>query len=271
MQVTEYLVFSGIEPVAFQIGALAVHWYAIMYILGFVIAAYLAYRRLPRTCWSSHQLNDLLFWCCVGVIIGGRAGYVLFYQFTLFTQEPLYLLNVSYGGMSFHGGLIGVLSTLYWRAKHMHTHFLALADFIAPLVPLGLGAGHIGHFINAELWGRASKVPWAIVFPDAGSEPRHPSQLYEFAFEGLLLFVVLWLYSAAPRRTGAVTGLFLIGYGLFRIIIEFFREPDAHLGVNIIQLTHGQMLCLPMLLVGVYLLMHSRNYSISEGAGVIPK
>lgn len=156
--------------------------------------------------------------------------------------------------MSFHGGLLGVLAALYWQGKRMGATFLQVGDFIAPLVPIGLGAGRIGNFLNAELWGRQTDVSWAVIFPNAGNIPRHPSQLYEFALEGVILFIILWLYSAKPRPTGAVGGVFMLGYGLFRFIVEFFREPDAHLGLYQIGLSQGQLLCIPMMLIGGWLL-----------------
>jgi phosphatidylglycerol:prolipoprotein diacylglycerol transferase len=268
---SEHLVFSGIDPVIFSIGPLSLRWYGLMYLVGFAAAWYLAHRRLPRTPWSAEQLSDLLFWCFVGVIAGGRLGYVFFYQFGLFLDDPLYLFRIWAGGMSFHGGLIGVLAAVFWRAKKMQSSFFQVGDFIAPLVPIGLGAGRIGNFINAELWGRTTDVPWAIVFPNAGPEPRHPSQLYEFALEGLVLFIVLWFYSAKPRKVGAVGGLFLLGYGVFRFSVEFFRQPDAHIGLYQTGLSQGQLLCIPMILFGGFLLWRSRSQPISDGAGVIPK
>ena len=157
--------------------------------------------------------------------------------------------------MSFHGGLLGVIGAMVWQAKRLNSSLLKVGDFIAPLVPIGLGAGRIGNFLNAELWGRQTDVPWAFVFPGAGPEPRHPSQLYEFALEGVLLFIILWLYSARPRPTGAVAGLFLVGYGAFRFIVEYFREPDAHIGLYQIGLSQGQLLCLPMILAGLWLMV----------------
>lgn len=249
-----YITFPGIDPVIFSVGPLSLRWYGLMYLLGFVAAWWLANRRLARTNWSKDELSDLLFWCFLGVILGGRIGYVFFYQFELFLAEPLYLFKIWAGGMSFHGGLLGVLSAMWLFARKQKTAFLAVGDFIAPLVPLGLGAGRIGNFINAELWGRTTDVPWAIIFPGAGPEPRHPSQLYEFALEGVVLFTLLWLYSARPRATGAVSGLFLLGYGAFRFLVEYFREPDAHIGLYSLGLSQGQLLCVPMLIAGAWLL-----------------
>jgi len=252
-----FLVFPNIDPIIFSLGPLHVRWYGLMYLVGFVAAYLLAHKRLENTDWSKEQLSDLLFWSFVGVILGGRIGYVLFYQFELFLAEPTYLFKIWAGGMSFHGGLIGVLVAMYWRARKMNSTFLQVGDFVAPLVPIGLGAGRIGNFLNAELWGRTTDVPWAIIFPNAGNVPRHPSQLYEFALEGVLLFIILWLYSAKPRPTGAVSGLFLLGYGAFRFFVEFFREPDAHLGLYDIGLSQGQMLCIPMIALGLWLMVRA--------------
>lgn len=252
---TEYLVFPNIDPVIVSLGPLSVRWYGMMYLVGFIAAYLLAKKRLPQSPWNQEQLSDLLFWGFVGVIIGGRLGYVFFYQWDMFISDPAYLFKIWTGGMSFHGGLLGVIGAMVWQAKRLNSSLLEVGDFIAPLVPIGLGAGRIGNFLNAELWGRQTDVPWAFVFPGAGPEPRHPSQLYEFALEGVLLFIILWLYSARPRPTGAVAGLFLVGYGAFRFIVEYFREPDAHIGLYQIGLSQGQLLCLPMILAGIWLMV----------------
>jgi len=257
MSATPHLAFPNIDPIIFEIGPLALRWYGLMYLIGFAAAFLLANRRLSRTSWSKDELSDLLFWCFVGVIIGGRIGYVLFYNFAYFLEDPIYLLRIWEGGMSFHGGCIGVVLAAYLYAKKQNWSFLHVGDFIAPLVPVGLGAGRIGNFINGELWGRTTDVPWAFVFPGAGPDPRHPSQLYEFALEGALLFVILWLYSAKPRPVGSVGGLFLIGYGSFRFIVEYFREPDLHLGLYASGLSQGQILCIPMILAGAALTVYS--------------
>lgn len=250
-----FLVFPNIDPVIFSVGPLSVRWYGMMYLVGFVAAYMLAQKRLPNTNWTRDQLSDLLFWSFVGVILGGRIGYVFFYQFEAFMQDPMYLFRIWTGGMSFHGGLLGVLVALFWQARKMNATFLQIGDFVAPLVPIGLGAGRIGNFLNAELWGRPTDVPWAIIFPGAGDEPRHPSQLYEFALEGVLLFIILWLFSAKPRPTGAVSGLFLLGYGCFRFFVEYFREPDQHIGLYSVGLSQGQLLCIPMIVLGVGLMV----------------
>ncbi len=261
MSDSSYLVFPSIDPVIFSVGPLSVRWYGMMYLVAFVAAYLLAQKRLSNTSWTKEQVSDMLFWGFIGVIVGGRLGYVFFYQFGMFLDDPLYLFKIWTGGMSFHGGLIGVLVALYLQAKRMGTTFLALGDFVAPLVPIGLGAGRIGNFLNAELWGRTTDVPWAVIFPNAGNGPRHPSQLYEFALEGVLLFVILWMYSAKPRPVGAVGGVFLLGYGTFRFIVEFFREPDAHIGLYQLGLSQGQLLCLPMILLGLILLLRAYKRS----------
>nr|WP_136251498.1 prolipoprotein diacylglyceryl transferase [Ningiella ruwaisensis] len=255
------LVFPQIDPIIVEIGPLALRWYGLMYLVGFAAAYWLATRRLPRTSWSKDQLSDLLFWCFMGVIIGGRVGYVMFYNFSAFLDNPLYLFKINEGGMSFHGGCLGVILAAFLYAKKQGWSFLYVGDFIAPLVPIGLGAGRIGNFINGELWGRTTDVPWAFIFPGAGPEPRHPSQLYQFALEGVLLFVIVWLYSVKPRPTGAVGGVFLFAYGLFRFIVEFFRQPDEHLA-NLYGslITQGQMLSIPMMLAGAGLVVYAYKY-----------
>ncbi|GAA6182849.1 MULTISPECIES: prolipoprotein diacylglyceryl transferase [Alteromonadaceae] len=250
-----YYTLPEIDPAIFNLGFLSPKWYGMMYLVGFVAAWWLANRRLARTGWSKEQLSDMLFWGFLGVIIGGRVGYVMFYQFALFIDNPLYLFKINEGGMSFHGGLLGVLTALWLSARRLKVPFLVVGDFIAPLVPIGLGAGRIGNFINSELWGRTTDVPWAIIFPNAGSEPRHPSQLYEFALEGVLLFIILWLYSKKPRPIGAVSGIFLLGYGCFRFFVEFFRQWDGHLDLYLGFLSRGQMLSLPMIIAGVLMIV----------------
>jgi phosphatidylglycerol:prolipoprotein diacylglycerol transferase len=200
-------------------------------------------------------VSDLIFYAAVGVILGGRLGYALFYHFDRVLADPLWLLRVWEGGMAFHGGFLGVAVALLFFARKHRLSWLQLGDFVAPLTPLGLGLGRLGNFINGELWGRVSDVPWAMVFPGGGSDPRHPSQLYQFALEGALLFLVLWLFSRKPRPMGSVTGLFLIGYGSLRFLVEFTREPDAHLGLLLGGLSMGQLLSLPMVAVGVALMV----------------
>ncbi|OOE88415.1 prolipoprotein diacylglyceryl transferase [Salinivibrio sharmensis] len=247
-----YITFPSIDPILIELGPIAVRWYGLMYLLGFVFALWLANHRAakPNSGWSKEEVSDLLFAGFLGVVLGGRIGYVLFYQFDAFIADPLFLFKVWTGGMSFHGGLLGVITAMAWYARKTQRHFFTVADFIAPLVPFGLGAGRLGNFINGELWGRVTDVPWAMVFPTGGPWPRHPSQLYEFALEGVALFIILNLYIKKPRPMGAVSGLFLAGYGTFRFIVEYFREPDAHLGLFAGIFSIGQLLSLPMIIAG---------------------
>ena len=245
------------DPVIFQLGPLAVRWYGLMYLLGFLVFWLLGTRRAKKagSFINPEQVGDYLFYAVLGVIIGGRVGSVLFYNFDRFISDPVYLLRIWEGGMSFHGGLIGVLLATWLYQRKYHWGFFRLADFIAPLVPPGLGFGRIGNFINGELWGRPTEAAWGMVFPQVDQLARHPSQLYQALLEGLLMFIILWIYSSNPRVTGAVSGWFLILYGVFRFIVEFARQPDEHLGfVAFDWLTMGQLLSLPMIIVGIILL-----------------
>lgn len=259
-----------IDPVAISFGPLKVHWYGLMYLIGFVggwaLGAYRA--RRSEYGWKPVEVGDILFYIAVGTIVGGRLGYVLFYNFGYYVSHPLEIFYLWTGGMSFHGGLLGVIVAMWLFGRRTNRSFFAVADFIAPLVPIGLGAGRIGNFINQELWGRVSDVPWAMVFARTGGpQPRHPSQLYEFALEGVALFVVLWLYSTRPRPAGAVSGMFLVCYGAFRFFIEFFRVPDAQLGYLAFGwLTMGQVLSVPMMLFGAWLLSRAR-WQVQQPAG----
>lgn len=246
--------YPHINPVAFALGPIAVHWYGIMYLVGFVGAWYLAWLRArrPNSGWSSEQISDLIFYAALGVIVGGRLGYMLFYDFSELLHHPLSLFKIWQGGMSFHGGVLGVLIALWIYSYKIHKSLWELTDFVAPLVPVGLAAGRLGNFINGELWGRVTTMPWGMIFPDAGPLPRHPSQLYEFLLEGVLLFIILWIYSSKPRPRFAVSALFLLCYGFFRFCIEFFRQPDTQIGfVAWGWLTKGQLLSLPMILAGI--------------------
>lgn len=251
------LTYPHINPIALALGPLKVHWYGLMYAIGFLGAWYLGTMRAnkPNSGWTPDQISDLIFYAAIGVIVGGRTGYILFYAWPDFIAEPLLLFKIWQGGMSFHGGLIGVIIALWLYARKLNKTFFELADFTAPLVPIGLAAGRIGNFINGELWGRVTDMPWAMIFPNGGLLPRHPSQLYEFLFEGVILFIILWRYSSKPRPRTAVSGLFLICYGSFRFALEFFRQPDVQLGfIAFDWLTMGQILSMPMILLGIFLI-----------------
>ncbi|HQZ88104.1 MAG TPA: prolipoprotein diacylglyceryl transferase [Gammaproteobacteria bacterium] len=260
------LTFPDINPVALQIGPLAIHWYGVMYVIGFVGVFWSCYVRRTESHsgsapWERDEIVDLLFYGAMGVIFGGTLGYLLFYQPQVFFDDPLRLFRFWEPGRSFHGGLLGVLLAVFIFGKVHRRHFWAITDFIAPAIPIGIMAGRLGNFINGELWGRITNMPWGIVFPYAGAMPRHPSQLYEFGLEGLSLFLILNVYAKKTRRTGVVSGLFLVCYGLFRFGIEFFREPDFDQGfVALGWMTKGQILSLPMVMIGLFLLFYSKKY-----------
>ncbi|RYF60861.1 MAG: prolipoprotein diacylglyceryl transferase [Comamonadaceae bacterium] len=259
------LMYPQIDPVALQIGPLAIHWYGLTYLAAFGLFLLLGMRRLnhepyrsisaPGT-WSKKDVEDILFFGVVGVILGGRLGYCLFYKPEFYLSHPLQMLFVWQGGMSFHGGLVGVIAAMVWFARSRKKPVWQVLDFIAPCVPTGLAAGRIGNFINGELWGRVAnpELPWAMVFPQSGAMvPRHPSQVYQFLLEGLLLFAVLWLYARGPRKEREVSAAFLIGYGTMRFVAEYFREPDEFLGLLALNMSMGQWLCVPMIILGVIL------------------
>lgn len=251
------LVHPNFDPIAVQVGSFGVRWYGVMYLIGFVAGLLLGRMRAARDAWrgwSAREVDDVLFYIVIGIIVGGRLGYVLFYKPDHYLAHPLEIFYVWQGGMSFHGGFLGVLAAMLLFARKHGKHWLATMDFIAPLVPPGIAAGRLGNFINAELWGRPADVPWAMVFPNVDGVARHPSQLYEFALEGVLLFVLLWWFSARPRPLGAVSALFLIGYGAGRFAVEFTREPDSFLGFLALGFTMGQWLSLPMIVAGVWML-----------------
>ena len=258
------LIHPQFDPVAIAIGPLAVRWYGLMYLAGFVAFLLLGRRRAQAQPWhgvSPADLDDLLTYGVFGVILGGRLGQVLFYEPGYYFSHPLEILAVWKGGMSFHGGLLGVLAAMaLWGRKHGKS-FFAVTDFVAPLVPLGLMAGRIGNFINGELWGRVADpaLPWAMVFPYVDALPRHPSPLYQAAGEGLALFVLLWWYSGRQRPRGAVSGMFLIGYGVLRSATEYFREPDAGIFGQSYTISMGQWLSLPMIALGIYLLTRGKK------------
>ncbi|MGQ0657081.1 MAG: prolipoprotein diacylglyceryl transferase [Chromatiales bacterium] len=252
------LLYPDIDPIAFRVGPLAVRWYGLSYVAGILAAwALMRWRAArPGSGWPAHDVGDLIFYVALGGVIGGRLGYMLFYNLHAYMQSPLSVFKVWEGGMSFHGGLIGIILAGAWWARRRGRGFLEMADFVAPAGPPALFFGRIANFINGELWGAPTSLPWGMVFPHVDAQPRHPSQLYEAALEGLVLFVVLWLYSRKPRPPGSVIGLALLGYGLIRVLIEFVREPDGHLGYLAGGwLTMGQVLSLPMILIGAVLLI----------------
>jgi len=263
--------YPHINPVAVRIGPLSVHWYGVMYLLGFAAAWWLARRRAaqPGSSWRAIDVDDFLFYAMLGVILGGRIGYVLFYGLPLWRADPLYPLKIWQGGMSFHGGLIGVLTAVALFAWRRGRHVGDVFDFTAPLPGVGLFFGRIGNFINGELWGKPSTLPWAFLVPNPNGGPpigRQPSQLYEALLEGAVLFTVLWVFTRRPRPRYAPSGLFLIGYAVARIAVEFVREPDVGIGyIAFGWLTMGQLLSVPMLIAGLILIWAARHYHIPSG------
>jgi phosphatidylglycerol:prolipoprotein diacylglycerol transferase len=259
------LSFPEFDPIAIQIGPIAIRWYALAYITGLAVGWQFIRRLAARGASGLNraQIDDLLFWVAMGVILGGRLGYVLFYRPDHYLFNPLEILKVWQGGMSFHGGMLGVIVAIIWFSRRNKLPVLGVGDTVAVAVPIGLFFGRIANFVNGELYGRASNAPWAMVFPDGGLIPRHPSQLYEAGLEGLVLFLVLaWLAyrTSALRRPGLTTGVFLVGYGLARGIIELYREPDVGIALPDIGVTMGQLLSLPMLIIGLLLISHARSH-----------
>ena len=259
------LTYPKIDPIAFSVGPLSVHWYGLMYLVAFVLfigLGRLHIKRRPELGWTAQQLDDLLFYGAIGVVVGGRLGEVLFYQPGYYFSHPLEILATWKGGMSFHGGFLGVLMAMWLYGRKHGKGFWQLTDFIAPLVPTGLAAGRVGNFINGELWGRVAdpSLPWAMVFPHVDTLPRHPSQLYQAAGEGLLLFALLWWYARAPRPLRATSAVFLMGYGVLRFVMEFFRTPDpgifSTLGAG---LSTAQWLCVPMVVIGIMMMAHAKR------------
>lgn len=245
------------DPVAISLGPMAVHWYGLMYLLSFLVGwAAAVYRtRLPHIDWTREEIGDYLFYVVLGVVLGGRIGYILFYRPDIIVGSPLQILYIWQGGMSYHGGMLGVFIASWWFGRKVNRTAFEVTDFIAPLVPIGLFFGRIANFINAELIGRITDVPWAMVYPQIDQALRHPSQLYEAGLEGLLLFAILWVFARKARPRMAVSGVFLLGYGCMRFFAEFFRQPDAHLGyIAFNWMTMGQLLCVPMIAGGVLLL-----------------
>lgn len=249
-------IYPALDPVALNIGPIAIHWYGLMYLAGFITFWLLGNWRIRhyQLPWNKEQLADLIFYAAMGVILGGRLGYMLFYNYGELVNDPLSVLRIWEGGMSFHGGLIGVVLGVYLYTKRTGRNFFDVADFMVPMIPPGLAFGRIGNFINGELWGRVTSMPWGVIYPHVDSQPRHPSQLYEFFLEGILLFILVWWYANTNRPRGAICGFFAICYALARIICEFFREPDVHIGYLAFGFTMGQLLSIPLLIAGIIIM-----------------
>ena len=254
------MIHPQFDPIAIQVGPLAVHWYGLMYLMAFMQYLFLGRLRVKQPAMQekgfiAQDIEDLLFYAVLGVILGGRLGYCFFYLPSYYFANPLDIFKVWQGGMAFHGGFLGVIIAIAWFAKKRGLQFFTVADMIAPLVPFGLAFGRIGNFINGELWGRPTTVSWGMIFPQSGDQlSRHPSQLYQFAGEGVLLGLLLWFYSKYPRKIGQTSGFFAFGYGVFRFLVEYTREPDRFLGTLSLGLSMGQWLSLPMIVLGIYLL-----------------
>ena len=261
------LIHPQFDPAAIRIGSFVIHWYGLMYLMAFAQFLLLGRLRIrspqyQSLGWTYKDLEDLLFAGVLGVVLGGRLGYTLFYQPGFYLAHPLNILKLWEGGMSFHGGLLGVILAMFWFAHRHKTSFFVVSDLVAPLVPFGLAFGRLGNFINGELWGRPTDLPWAMIFPQVDMLPRHPSQIYQFFGEGILLGVVLWIFSSKPRPLGQVSGLFLLGYGVCRFLAEFAREPDAFLGLLGLGLSMGQWLSLPMIFLGFYLIVRPNTQKV---------
>ena len=255
------IIYPEINPVAIAMGPIKIYWYGLTYLGGFIFAWWLANRRVQRagSPIQREHIDDLIFYSALGLVLGGRVGYAVFYGWDKLSADPTWLFYIWEGGMSFHGGLLGVITALYFFCRHNRINFGQLLDFVTVLAPVGLALGRLGNFIGQELWGRPTNAPWGMIFPkDPLGLARHPSQLYQFALEGCLLFVLLFWFSQRSRPTWSVSGLFLIGYSCLRFIAEFFREPDAHIGFQAFGwLTRGQLLCIPMVLMGVWLMLYA--------------
>ncbi|MBT3827296.1 MAG: prolipoprotein diacylglyceryl transferase [Nitrosomonadales bacterium] len=255
------------DPIAISLGPIELHWYGLMYFIGFLSFIYFGKKQLRNQTWSlidEKMLDDMFFFGALGVILGGRLGYVFFYQPGYYLNHPAEIFAFWQGGMSFHGGFLGVLIGMMMIARKYQIRWLVLTDFIAPLVPLGLGFGRIGNFINQELWGRPTEASWGIIFPAVDNVIRHPSQIYQSFFEGLVLFLILWFYAKKKRDVGKISALFLIFYGLFRFLIEYTREPDGHLGLLYLDFSMGQWLSFPMLILGIFMYFKSSTINNND-------
>ena len=253
----------GMSPIFLDLGFFQIHWYGIMYLIGFFAAYYLCYYRRDMLGWNKDDLSDALFYCVLGVILGGRVGYMLLYDFGSLVQNPLNLLYIWQGGMSFHGGVLGVIVSFLVLASRKKVNVFDVSDFISPAIPIGLGTGRLGNFINGELWGKPTNADWGVIFPAIDLQPRHPSQLYEMLLEGLVLFALLWLFSMKRKPRFTTTGLFLLGYGVARFIVEFVRVPDSHLGYLLFNwMTMGQILTLPMIAIGLIMIIYGYSKNV---------
>lgn len=260
------LQYPDIDPVAIDLGFIKIHWYGISYVVAILLAWWLLHfraRKQPLSGWTTVQVSDLVFYGTLGIVIGGRLGSVIFYNLPYYLENPLEVIMVNKGGMSFHGGMLGVIIAMWFYSRKIDQTFFEATDFIAPVAPVGLFFGRLANFVNGELWGAQSTLPWAMVFPNAGDLPRHPSQLYEALLEGVVLFLILWIYSGKIRPKMAVSAMFLIFYGIFRTSVEFVREPDANIGYLAGDwLTMGMVLSSPMIIAGIFLLIYAQRKSV---------